>query len=57
MVRIAKQAERRNMSKWRPSVPGKKTGAKKDKLAAGFREHPNALSGDLAANRFIPKVN
>ena len=56
MVRISKQGKIRSVSRRRPKPPAKKTGPKKDKLAAGFREHPNAVVGNLAQNLFIPKI-
>lgn len=56
MVRISKQSERRAQSPRRPRPPAEKTGAKKDKLAKGFKEHANALEGDAAAVAFIPKI-
>lgn len=56
MVRISKQAERRNRCprKRRPSSP--KSGPKKDNLPEGFKGHTNALGGDLAQKVFIPKI-
>ena len=56
MVRRSKQQQRRNQSprKHRPS--SKKTGALKDNLPLGFKERLNALSSELAANFFIPKI-
>lgn len=56
MVRISKQAERRNISPRRPKAPSVKTGARKDKLTQGFKEHSNALEGDIAGLAFIPKI-
>ncbi len=56
MVRIAKQAERRAQSPRKHRAPAKKTGALKDNLAKGYKEHANALEGDLAALAFIPKI-
>lgn len=56
MVRISKQAERRSVSRRRPAPPAKKTGPKKDALPQGFKAHPNAVAGDLAALSFIPKI-
>ncbi len=54
MVRISKQQERRSVSRKRPSAPSIKTGAKKDNLSKGFKEHPNAITGPCAATYFIP---
>lgn len=57
MVRISKQSEKRARCPKRPSPPSVKTGAKKDNLQKGFKEHENALQGDLtAAVAFIPKI-
>jgi hypothetical protein len=57
MVRISKQNERRGMSprKRQASLP-KKSGPKADNLPKGYKEHSNALGGDLAASAFIPKI-
>lgn len=54
MVRISKQSEKRNRSPRRCKAPSQKTGPIKEKL--GFNEHPNALSGEVAAKAFIPKI-
>jgi hypothetical protein len=56
MVRISKQAERRSKSPRKHRKPSEKTGALKDNLTNGFKEHPNALEGDMAASTFIPKI-
>lgn len=56
MVRISKQAERRNQSPRKNRAPSKKTGSLKDNLAGGFKLHENALSGDAARSAFIPKI-
>lgn len=56
MVRISKQAENRSQSPRRPRPPAKKTGALKSNLPLGFKEHKNALEGDVAATAFIPKI-
>ena len=56
MVRISKQCERRARSHHRPKMPSKKTGALKDNLDLGFKEHENALEGDQGALAFIPKI-
>lgn len=57
MVRISKQNERRATSprKRHTSLP-KKSGPKVDNLPKGYKEHSNALNGDLAAVAFIPKI-
>lgn len=55
MTRLSKQTRRRKVSPRRPTLPGQKTGPKKDLLAKGFREHKNALnSSEITA--FIPVV-
>jgi hypothetical protein len=53
MVRISKQSERRQRAprKLRPSF-AKKTGPKN----SPFKEHPNAIEGDVAKMAFIPKI-
>ena len=48
MVRISKQEERRQ--------PSKKTGPLVDHLPNGFKNHANAIEGDLAQTLFIPKI-
>ena len=56
MVRISKQAERRSKCPHRPRPPAVKTGPKKDKLAAGYKPHANAVEdAQLAKKIFIPK--
>jgi len=56
MVRISKQNQRRNQSprKHRPPMP--KTGPKADNLTLGYKEHANAIEGDMANKFFIPKI-
>ena len=56
MVRISKQAERRNRFPRKHRAPSPKTGALKDNLPQGFKEHANALEGDIAKAVFIPKI-
>ncbi len=56
MVRLSKQKERRMKSPRKSKVPGVKTGTRKDNLPTGFKEHPNALEGELATIGFIPKI-
>lgn len=56
MVRISKQAERRNRFPRKHRAPSAKTGPLKDNLSKGFKEHSNALEGDLAKMVFIPKI-
>lgn len=56
MVRISKQSERRNRSPRKNRAPSPKTGPLKDNLPKGFKQHANALEGDIAATAFIPKI-
>lgn len=56
MVRISKQKEKRSRSPRKPRLPGVKTGPRSDKLALGYKEHTNALEGELAGTTFIPKI-
>ncbi|WP_195155515.1 hypothetical protein [Candidatus Protochlamydia phocaeensis] len=56
MVRISKQAERRSRFPRKHRNPSEKTGSLKDNLPKGFKEHANAVEGDLAAAVFIPKI-
>lgn len=56
MVRISKQAERRSRFPRKHRQPSQKTGERKDNLPKGFKEHSNAIEGELAAMVFIPKV-
>lgn len=56
MVRISKQKERRNRSPRKHRAPAEKTGPREDNLPAGFKEHKNALEGELATSVFIPKI-
>jgi hypothetical protein len=57
MVRISKQNQKRNKSPRRRALPTEKTGPKKDNLPLGYKEHVNALEGDLASKFFIPKIS
>lgn len=57
MVRISKQEERRQRSPHRhQNMVRTATGPKKDKLPKGYREHTNAVTGDLSGKVFIGKV-
>lgn len=56
MVRISKQAEKRSRFPRKTKKPSVKTGARKDNLAKGFKEHSTALEGEMAASVFIPKI-
>jgi hypothetical protein len=55
MTRMSKQSKRRALSPRAPKLAGKKTGAKKDKLAQGFKAKTNAFEGELASYGFFPK--
>lgn len=55
MTRMSKQGERRARSPRKHKAPSPKTGPKKDALALGYKEHPNAL-GAGAELRFVPKI-
>ncbi|MBA3958699.1 MAG: hypothetical protein H0X51_09960 [Parachlamydiaceae bacterium] len=54
MVRISKQSERRSRSPRKHRGPTVKTGTRKDNLP--FKEHNNAIEGELAGTAFIPKI-
>lgn len=56
MTRISRQGKIRNMSPRKPKVPHPKTGALKDNLSKGYKEHPNSLEGAVAMKLFIPKI-
>lgn len=56
MVRISKQSERRQRSPRKNRSPVVKTGPLKDNLPKGFKAHENALSGEVGAMAFIPKI-
>lgn len=56
MVRISKQAERRSRFPRKHRAPSVKTGPREDNLSKGYKEHSNALEGDLAKAVFIPKI-
>lgn len=56
MVRISKQAEKRSRFPRKHRKPVEKTGACVDNLPNGFKEHLNAVQGELAAAVFIPKI-
>lgn len=44
------------MSPRKCRAPSAKTGPKKDNLHKGFKEHQNAIAGELAGKAFIPKI-
>lgn len=56
MVRIAKQAEKRSQSFRKTRKPSLKTGPLKQNLAKGYKEHANAIEGELSSTAFIPKI-
>ncbi len=56
MVRISKQAERRQRFPRRCKAPSPKTGPLKDNLPEGYKLHQNAVGGEAAKNCFIPKI-
>ena len=56
MVRISKQAERRQRFPRRCRAPSPKTGPLKDNLPEGYKPHENAVNGEAAKNCFIPKI-
>lgn len=56
MVRQSKQSEKRARCPRKTKNPSSQTGPLKDQLAKGYKEHPNALEGDVAATAFIPKI-
>lgn len=55
MVRISKQAEKRSRCPHKTKAPSLKTGPLKNS-SKGFKEHANALDGDMASQAFIPKI-
>lgn len=56
MVRISKQAEKRQRFPRKHRKASEKTGSLKDNLENGFKFHANALEGDAAKSAFIPKI-
>jgi len=56
MVRLSKQTRDRQVSPRRCKAPAKKTGPQKDNLKLGYKEHANALTGEMAAVCYIPKM-
>ncbi|MBS0615491.1 MAG: hypothetical protein JSR58_02945 [Verrucomicrobia bacterium] len=57
MVRISKQAERRNQCRKRCRPPVPKTGPKKENLPSGYKAHENAMSDrTLTQTHFIAKI-
>lgn len=56
MVRLSKQTRRRQKSHKRPKAPAVKTGPLKETLENGYKEHVNALTGDLSKKAYIPRI-
>lgn len=56
MTRMSKQGERRSRFPRKHRAPSMKTGPLQDNIPNGFKEHINAVSGDLAKIVFIPKI-
>lgn len=56
MTRMSKQGERRAVSFRKTKKPQPKTGPKVDNLPKGYKEHLNAIEGNLAKMAFIPKI-
>lgn len=56
MVRISKQAEKRSRFPRKHRAPSEKTGPLKENLPNGFKEHANAVDGEMAQKAFIPKI-
>lgn len=56
MVRISKQAERRQRFPRRCRPPSTKTGPLKDNLPEGYKTHKNAVEGEASKSYFIPKI-
>lgn len=56
MVRISKKEERRHKSPRKRKAPSVKTGSLPNNLPKGYKEHVNAVEGELAKTIFVPKV-
>ena len=56
MVRMSKQGEKRHRFPRKHRAASAKTGPLQDNLPHGFKDHPNAIEGDLAKMVFIPKI-
>lgn len=56
MVRLSKQTKRRKLSPRRPKGARIKPPKAQPKHKIAFKEHENALEGDLARVKFIPKI-
>lgn len=54
MVRISKQAEKRSLSPKKRKAPT--SPIQHHAQTAGYKEHPNAISGEVAQSCFIPKI-
>lgn len=57
MVRLSKQEKIRSRNPHRRRAPSRKTGPLKDNLPNGYKEHSNALEGQLSQECFIPKIS
>lgn len=56
MTRMSRQDKIRAISPRKPRASQPKTGAIKENLPKGYKEHVNSLEGDLAMKLFIPKI-
>lgn len=56
MTRMSKQGERRHRFPRKHRPPSAKTGPLADNIPNGFKNHANAVEGELAAKVFIPKI-
>ena len=56
MVRVPKKLREQGKSFRKHRLPSSKTGSKQDQLPLGYKSHENAISGDVAAQAFIPKI-
>lgn len=56
MVRMSKKSDRTGICPRRRQKPAAKTGPKQDNLPKGYKEHANAVDGELSKSVFIPKV-
>ena len=57
MVRLSKQEIKRSRKPHRRKAPSPKTGPLKDNLPNGYKEHLNAVEGQLSHECFIPKIS
>lgn len=56
MVRLSKQTRKRAQRPHKRRAPSPKTGPLKDQLPKGFKEHFNAIPGELATQLYFPKI-